>query len=54
MNRNKIAEKVFKNSLETCEYIDGYTNANSIIKVKCIIHNKEFDTVLFTNILRVF
>lgn len=44
MDRNKIIEKVFRNSLETCEYIDGYVNANSIIKVRCIVHNKEFET----------
>jgi Zn ribbon nucleic-acid-binding protein len=44
MDSNKIAEKVFKNSLETCEYIGGYANANSSIRVRCIIHDEEFET----------
>lgn len=39
-----INEKVWKNSLETCEYIDGYTNAQSTINVKCIKHNLIFST----------
>ena len=39
-----IKDKVFQNSLETCEYVGGYLNANSIIKVKCLIHDCEFDT----------
>lgn len=44
MDSNKIAEKVFKNSLETCEYIGGYVNANSSIRVRCVIHDEEFET----------
>lgn len=39
-----INQRVFENSLYTCEYISGYETANSIIRVKCIVHNFEFDT----------
>lgn len=39
-----IVEKVWKNSLETCEYLDGYENSQSIIQVRCIKHNYEFNT----------
>lgn len=39
-----VQRKVFQNSLETCEYISGYQNASSTIKVRCIIHNHEFET----------
>ena len=39
-----VKEKVFQNSLETCEYIDGYKNSNSIIKVHCLIHDLNFET----------
>ena len=40
----QIQEKVFKNSLNTCDYIDGYENMSSIIKVKCRKHNLIFST----------
>ena len=39
-----IAEKVWKNSLETCEYIDGYINASSVLKVRCVNHDYIFET----------
>lgn len=39
-----IQEKVFQNSLQTCNYISGYKNASSVIKVKCFIHDYEFET----------
>lgn len=39
-----VTEKVFNNSLQTCEYISGYINSNSIIKVHCLIHNYDFET----------
>ena len=39
-----IAEKVWKNSLETCEYIGGYENTSSTIQVKCLKHNYFFET----------
>ena len=41
---NQIQEKVFKNSLETCDYIKGYVNGTSTIIVKCRIHDYEFET----------
>lgn len=40
----QIQEKVFSNTLETCDYISGYENAQSIIKIKCRIHQCEFET----------
>lgn len=39
-----IKEKVWKNSLETCEYLDGYKDSSSTIKVKCIKHGYIFNT----------
>lgn len=39
-----IKEKVWKNSLETCEYLDGYKDSSSTIKVKCIRHDYTFNT----------
>jgi 5-methylcytosine-specific restriction endonuclease McrA len=39
-----IKQKVFLNSLETCEYLSGYENVNSIITVKCLKHNHIFET----------
>ena len=39
-----IAEKVWKNSLETCEYVGGYENTSSTIQVKCLKHNYFFET----------
>ena len=44
MTEQELQNKVFKNSLETCNYISGYENYTSIIKVKCIKHNLEFET----------
>lgn len=46
-----VAEKVWNNSLQTCEYIDGYINASSILTVKCIKHNHIF-TTKYENIRR--
>lgn len=40
----EIRDKVFVNSLQTCEYISGYTNSHSVIKVRCLIHGIEFET----------
>ena len=39
-----IKQKVFLNSLETCEYLSGYENVNSIITVRCLKHNHIFET----------
>lgn len=44
LSLEQIKQKVFNNSLKTCIYISGYENVNSIIKVKCLIHNYEFET----------
>lgn len=37
-----LKDKVFRNSLETCEYIGGYENAKSVLTVRCIKHNYIF------------
>lgn len=42
--KNNVIEKVWKNSLETCEYLGGYENSTSTIRVRCIKHNYEFET----------
>lgn len=39
-----LQEKVFNNTLQTCDYISGYETAKSIIKIKCRKHNYEFET----------
>jgi hypothetical protein len=39
-----VSEKVWNNSLNTCEYVDGYVNTTSTIKVKCIKHDYVFET----------
>ena len=39
-----IKEKVYKNSLETCEYVSGYENSKSEIVVRCKVHNHTFST----------
>lgn len=44
LSEEKIKQKVFSNSLNTCEYLSGYETSASTIKVKCIIHNFEFET----------
>ena len=40
----KIKEKVFKNSLNTCEYLKGYETSQSTIQVKCQKHQYVFQT----------
>lgn len=44
LTNEQINQKVFENSLETCEYVSGYETVMSIIKVKCLVHNLEFET----------
>lgn len=44
LSKEKIQEKVFNNSLETCDYISGYENKYSIITLKCKKHNYIFST----------
>lgn len=51
LSEEKIKENVYENSLHTCEYISGYVNRSSIIKVRCLIHNIEFETA-YENVAR--
>lgn len=44
LTQQEVQERVFRNSLQTCDYINGYINASSIITVKCRKHNYEFQT----------
>lgn len=44
LTEKEIKERVFKNTLKTCEYIGGYENQESTIKIKCKKHNYEFET----------
>ena len=39
-----IKQKVWNNSLNTCEYLDGFENISSTIRVKCIKHDYIFST----------
>ena len=36
--------KFYQNSLNTCHYVKGYINANSLITLHCDIHNYDFET----------
>lgn len=51
ISEEKIKENVYENSLHTCEYISGYVNRSSIIRVRCLIHNIEFETA-YENVAR--
>lgn len=44
LSLDQIKANVYQNSLCTCEYISGYVNRSSTIKVKCLVHNYEFET----------
>ena len=44
VNIEDVKQKVYKNSLETCEYLDGFENTSSIIRVRCIKHGNVFKT----------
>ena len=41
-----LKDKVFRNSLETCEYIGGYENAKSILTVLTLGATKDTSVVL--------
>ena len=51
LTKEQINNKVYNNSLQTCEYINGYQNRNSIITVKCTIHDYIF-TTKYENVAR--
>lgn len=40
---SKVRERVYKNSRETCEYVSGYEKIASVIRVRCLIHENEFE-----------
>ena len=40
----EIKKKVLENSLHTCEYISGEAKPGCKIRVRCVIHNIEFET----------
>lgn len=44
MTIEKLDQKIFSNTLNTCHYIKGYINSNSIITLHCEIHNYDFET----------
>ena len=44
MNEETLKAKIWRNTLETCEYVKGYENVNSIITLKCVKHNHIFTT----------
>ena len=44
IDENILKQRVYENSLQTCEYIGGYENQNSDITVKCLIHDYIFQT----------
>ena len=44
LSLDTVKNKVFQNSLETCEYIDGFENTSSTITVRCKIHDVIFAT----------
>ena len=44
LNKDILKQRVYENSLQTCEYISGYENQDSILTVKCLIHDYTFQT----------
>ena len=44
ITQDYLQSKVFNNSLQTCDYVSGYENSQSIITIKCKKHNYEFQT----------
>lgn len=44
ISAEKLQSKVFNNSLQTCDYVNGYENGKSIITVKCRKHQYVFQT----------
>ena len=51
LSLEQIKENVYENSLHTCEYISGYVNRSSIIKVRCLVHGNIFETA-YENVAR--
>lgn len=44
MDKNKLNQKIFENTLGTCEYVSGYENSQSILTLHCLIHDLTFQT----------
>lgn len=44
MTKQILENKAYQNSLNTCHYVKGYINANSLITLHCDIHNYDFET----------
>lgn len=44
MDLSLIKNKVYHNSLETCEYVDGFVDTKSTITVRCLKHDLQFMT----------
>lgn len=51
LSLEQIKENVYENSLHTCEYVSGYVNRSSVIKVRCLIHGNIFETA-YENVAR--
>lgn len=44
LTKEQLKEKILINTLNTCEYISGYKNIQSLLTLKCLVHNIEFQT----------
>lgn len=40
---DQIKNQIWENSLHTCEYVSGEAKPGKKIKVRCVIHNEEFE-----------
>lgn len=40
----ELNKTIFENTLNTCEYVSGYENIQSIVTIRCIKHNHTFTT----------
>lgn len=50
-SKEQLDQIVFANTLNTCHYVSGYENAKSVVKLKCEVHQIEFETK-FENVRR--
>ena len=40
---DQVKKQIWENSLHTCEYVSGEVKPGKKIKVRCVIHNEEFE-----------
>ena len=41
---DQLKDRIWNNTLNTCEYLGGYVNRTSLVQLKCVKHNYYFET----------